>query len=741
MEFSYLFSALKRRKWVIVICVAVAVVAAFLFTLKAKKEYKSMAQFSTGFTLGEEMKLSKEVFNVPEIDIKFNNVIENITSPKVISLLSYRLMLHDLQTGKPFTILEEKDKQKPEYQKVNKQKAIATLNSALNSMQLLSTTNADEKALLDYLELYKYDIESVRKQVQVTRYQRTDYINIIYTSHNPDLSAYSANTLFTEFIDYYGNTKKNRADGSITNLDSLVKQKKTLLDQRILEKTKFMSSQNVLDVGIEGSNKLSQISSFETSLIEEKSNQQNLSYRVKQLDNLIENARSNGLTSVVAPKTTSNAGDNDDYISLRRQLNDLSSQYIQGGSSDPELKKKIDNVKLNLAKVKVTESTSGDAVVGDNGGKISLDQLIQKKIEAEGQLRASTQKVASMQTKLNELYGGLNGMAAKGANIEQLDKEIQLASSEYTAAKEQYSLAQNLNEAVPVNFKQTLLGEPAIKPEPSKRLITIALAGSCALLLSSLVLIFTEYIDRSIKTPTQFNRLTHLNLLGSVNWVKFQDGILETVSLTDVKEGNRENTFRELLRKIRYELENSNKKIFLFTSTEPRQGKTTLIQAIAYSLSLSKKKVLIIDTNFCNNDITVAINANPVLEKFYVNGKPFEINDAKKLITKTSAEGVDVIGCQGGDYTPAEILPKNHLLNYLGQLKEEYDFIFLEGAPLNDYTDTKELLRFADSIVAVFSAEKILSEADRESIRFLQANKEKFLGVILNKVQEENLDL
>ena len=65
----------------------------------------------------------------------------------------------------------------------------------------------------------------------------------------------------------------------------------------------------------------------------------------------------------------------------------------------------------------------------------------------------------------------------------------------------------------------------------------------------------------------------------------------------------------------------------------------------------------------------------------------------------------------------------------------------MEGAPLNGFTDTKELLPFAEAMIAIFSAEKYFSAADRESIKFLRANKNKFLGVILNKVENENLDL
>jgi Mrp family chromosome partitioning ATPase len=217
--------------------------------------------------------------------------------------------------------------------------------------------------------------------------------------------------------------------------------------------------------------------------------------------------------------------------------------------------------------------------------------------------------------------------------------------------------------------------------------------------------------------------------------------VLERIAVFDSEEKARGDTFLELLRKLRYELETSNKRVILFTSTIPQQGKTVLIQALAYILSLGKKSVLMIDTNFCNNDLTKNVNATPVLEDFDPGNKPFNRNDVSKLVSPTNIARVGVIGCKGGDYTPSEILPKNHLLLYLDQMKEEYDFIFLEGAPLNEYTDTMELINYADGMVAVFAADANFSNLDKESIEFLQLHKDKFIGAILNKVEVEHLDI
>jgi Mrp family chromosome partitioning ATPase len=188
-------------------------------------------------------------------------------------------------------------------------------------------------------------------------------------------------------------------------------------------------------------------------------------------------------------------------------------------------------------------------------------------------------------------------------------------------------------------------------------------------------------------------------------------------------------------------VESSGKKTFLITSTESRQGKTTLTQALAYSLSLSNKNVLVIDTNFCNNDLTVQMEAAPTLETFSVPRTELSIDKVKAIVTTYPVSGIEVIGCKGGDYTPSEILPKNNLLNYLSFLTNYYDFILLEGAPLNDYTDSKELAQYVDGVIAVFSSKLALTQVDRESVQFFETLGDKFVGAVLNNVQEEYLEL
>ncbi len=733
MDFIYLLRALLHRKWIIIGCSVLAVVTAFFLTGGAKKVYRSTAQLSTGFTDAEAMKINDDKFNISQIDVKFNNVIENINSPKVRTLVSYALMLHDLKNpDSAFTRLSPKQKEAPDFKAVDPAKARVILEGKLDSIKMLSPTDIMERRIIKYIEIFGYDVGNIALSLQTARFQRTDYINVVYTSGNPYLSAFAANSVCDQFKRFYGLDRGERTATSIVLLDSLLKQKKAVMDEKINAKNLFLGNHAIVDVNMQSSDNLTQVSQNEALLIEEKGLQQNYSYQVQQYDELIRQERAKGAGNGTAANGNKN---NTEYIRLRSEYNDFRTRYLQGGSKDPTIKSQMDDIQTRMSKLQLVGNTTEDPASNDQ----ALADLVQKKITAEAQVRASNQKIASYQTAIQVLKGSLTGMALKGADIKQLDKEIEIATAEFTDAKDRYNLATGLNDNAQGAFVQTLLAEPPLRPEPSKRLVLMLLAGFAAFFISSAVVIVKALMDKSIRTPSNFTRLTGLPLIGIINNVKFTDvNILEQVSFFDEHDNERGNIFKEFLRKLRFELENSGKRIFLFTSTQANQGKTSLIQALAYSLSLGKKRVLIIDTNFCNNDLTMAIHATPVLEKYELDGKPFDRMDVNALVTRTSAPGVNIIGCAGGDYTPSEILPKNHLLNYLSYLREDYDFIFLEGAPLNGFTDTKELESYADSLIAVFSAEQSLTASDRESIAFLR-NNGKFLGAVLNKVQDENI--
>lgn len=728
MELTYIIRILVKNKKYILGASFLTGAVALIFSFFLKDKYESQSQISTGYTIRQEIKLSDASFDIGEIDIKFNNAIENISSPKVLNLLSYKLMMHDLDFGNRFSNVDTAEISKIKgLENLDIEAVKAILIDKYDNLTMLNGSIESEKKIIGLIEFFGYDLESLRKNLDVYRYQRSDYINIVYTSENPFLSEFVVNQLISEFQRYFEISTRERSIEAKHALDSIVNQREIDLKNKVALKSNYLRDSINASGSAAVNAKINKSSDYESIIADELSKIQSISYQIEQVERQIESVGTPETASAVVPS-------NKEYADLRRRYNELTNQYIRSGSTDASLKSEIEQLQIRL---KSLASTAPATTKTDNSTRSTqLNALAKEKIELEAALRSSNARVEFYRSKLADMGVIVPQKGRKSTyRIDQLDKEIELSMMEYTSAKEKVNIVGGLVDPGQSNFKQTIYGQAALEPEPTKRLLLIAISFMSGLLLSSLVYILIAYFDQKIRTPTQFQRMTNLPLIGVINFIDLKASSLkEHIIQIERSKTSRTNNFREFLRKMRYEIESSGKKTIMFTSTEPNQGKTTLLQSLAFSLSLSKKRVLLIDTNFCNNDLSVLNAAKPTLELFSFDKVESDQNALKNLISPTGVENVDIIGCKGGDYTPNEILPKDHILNHLDYFLTMYDYILIEGAPLNGFTDAKELSQFVDGIVAIFSANAEIKSADKESIKYFRTIPEKFLGSVLNQL-------
>ncbi|WAC42063.1 hypothetical protein [Pedobacter sp. SL55] len=91
-----------KYKWLIIVIPAITLFVTFLFVKNLPKQYKSQAKLSTGL-LDPSRQVAPDIpsYSGPDILIKLNqqftNIMDIMTMPKNMSILSYRLILHDLK--------------------------------------------------------------------------------------------------------------------------------------------------------------------------------------------------------------------------------------------------------------------------------------------------------------------------------------------------------------------------------------------------------------------------------------------------------------------------------------------------------------------------------------------------------------------------------------------------------------------------------------------------------------------
>jgi Mrp family chromosome partitioning ATPase/uncharacterized protein involved in exopolysaccharide biosynthesis len=638
-------------------------------------------------------------------------------------------MLHDLESGQPYRTLAGEQKKTKTYTAVDQAKLQNTLRVKIALMEELSTHDPEERKMRDFIKLCGYDEESLIKKFLIERVQGTDYLNIWFRSENPELSAFAVNDIGNEFQQFFTKIYSTRSAESSAKLDSLARAKKVELDNMTKQYEDFRNKLGAPDLSGRSVAAMDVVKDATSNYTNELANLNNLQSELKSV-----NEQLKGLGTT----TTSTVNNNTEILRLRQENSDLAAKLAS--TNDPSIQKTIDE---NNRKITQLSSSSNS---GSSGRQQDLQKqksdLITRKYDLEAKIPAAQLNVSLFKQKMEEY----ESIASKGGGetvmASNFESQIKILNTQYETLLRSQQSAQDMNIAPEINFKQTMLAQPPITPDPSNRILIVGGSGIAMLAISTLLIILLDLVDASLKTPSVFQRNTRLKLLGPINHIDLRKK--DVASLFDVTNGRKKEEdilFIENIRKLRFEIEQTGKKIFLFTSNKIGEGKTTVIEALANSFSLSRKKVLMIDSNFSNNTLTQKFEAKPTLEKFSVNGERNPYDKFEEIRSETPIPYVELVGCNYGNYTPSEILPKNNLLENLRAIAENYDYVFIEGAALNSHADSKELSKYADGIISVFSARSVLRQTDKESIQFLKHTGNKFVGAILNEVQAENIDL
>ncbi|MEM8906896.1 MAG: CpsD/CapB family tyrosine-protein kinase, partial [Bacteroidota bacterium] len=329
------------------------------------------------------------------------------------------------------------------------------------------------------------------------------------------------------------------------------------------------------------------------------------------------------------------------------------------------------------------------------------------------------------------------------AVIKNLESEIQIAQKDYELMPAKF-------QKESLNFKDTYepikILEHARVPEKAEskmKMVLSAFAGVVGGILSTVMIFLMAFFDTSLNSPNKFHKFAGINLMGTLNKVKTQD--LDLKYLFSSNGQNKQlDTFKESLRNLRYAIENSEGNKFLFTSTKQQEGKTFLIVTLAHAMTIKDKKILIVDTNFKNNTLTQM--SKKTMQENLLNSRLLGENNldsefiSNSINSQFNLDNVDIIGNKGTYQSPSEVFAGKDFTKFLEGLSNHYDYIFFEGAPLNNYSDTKELVQYVDKVIAVFAAESDIRQTDRQSINYLRQLGHKFLGGILNKMDLKDLN-
>lgn len=369
---------------------------------------------------------------------------------------------------------------------------------------------------------------------------------------------------------------------------------------------------------------------------------------------------------------------------------------------------------------------------------------------------SSNQSIIDLNRRIESTFNSVkNGLQNEKNNLEIQHNDISsMLSQNYARLRaipqqeREYSdilRQQNVKEALFVYLLQKkeekYMNMASVMPS-SKLIDNIYVKGKASPNFKIILLIFfalgilIPFITIFIKNMLQFRitskedleELSSIPILGEIPRVIFTNPV--------VVDENGNDSFNEMMRLLRANLlfiiNGKENKVINMLSSISGEGKTFLTINLAKSLALLDKKVLIVELDIRRPKLSKLLNLdNDTGITLYLSG-----NLCKNKLVKPSGvhENISIITSGIIPPNPNELLAKPLLDDLIGDLRNEFDYIIIDTAPIGVVSDSFLLNRVADVNLYVvrsnYTHKKLIEEAET----YYRDNRLNKIYFILNNV-------
>jgi len=699
-----LLKYLLKHIWLIAIVVLAAMIATYLLTAKLPDTYYSEAKISTG--ISELAKIDNTQTNYLQARQTYANITGMMKMKRVLGLVSNSLLIHDL--------LDEKNAFRPYSDKMRdldgglRRKVATALQERLASGQP-SQEEVDGVNPKTLAQSMGYDEAALLEGLSVNRDGDSDFISVGFISESPELSAFVANTLATEFIQYYQRFTAANDTRSVLVLDSLLKEKARIMQAKQDTLEAYRVQSGILDANTQSSTLYQQIAMLQSQRADRLTEVQSLQRAINDIKRQLANPQSDYLRP-------GNSAANNELVELDRQLQLANKQYIDNNFNAAD-KRVVDSLRQRrneLAGVSVTSPSSNS--------RANRQNLESELIRLETSLSLARGGVSSIERELNNARARHNAMVPMDAGLQTYQREADIATQEYMEVLNRVNQA-GLASNIGLRLSVVELGLPGIHTM-SKRPLYIGLSGFATLMLCLAVLTLIFLFDRRIKSKEQLAMLTNGKVVGVMNLIGKSYSSVR--SIWDNGNATDAATYKDQLRSLRFdisrELAKDGSKVLGIISLSDGAGKSFLSASLAYAFAITGRKVLLIGEE--------AINFNDISKGEAIEGQAFE-----QFLVKRQIQIEDLITTLSTNKNIGSLLELQNmesLMTSFEMLRKEFDIIIIDAESCRNLNQMKEWLLFSDVSLGVIETGKAVSDNEKDLIAYLN-NQKGFLGWVLNK--------
>jgi capsular exopolysaccharide synthesis family protein len=348
------------------------------------------------------------------------------------------------------------------------------------------------------------------------------------------------------------------------------------------------------------------------------------------------------------------------------------------------------------------------------------------------QLSSLEIQIQETQKNIEELQKSLVGLNS-ASQIANIEREIAEQTQKLNSLQANYAGFLANSQEGAVNIVSVV--EPANLPTSSigtSKFMIILLAGLVGFSLGTGAAFLLEYLDRTIKTTSDVERIFKLPVIGYISEIS-EDGSKSTYVAKSPNSILAEN-FRLLLSNIEFFRISNPIKTILITSPTQGNGKTTIASNLALTISQEEVDVILVDADLRRPSVhkSLGVPKQPGLSDVIRNKA--ELQSVEKQWK--SEETLKVITAGSKPSSITEVFGSKRISAVLSQLKERYELVIVDAPPLI-IADSYNLASIVDGVVIVMQPGETSDEQAKAIKEQLSRAGAKIIGIVFNKVSEE----
>lgn len=320
---------------------------------------------------------------------------------------------------------------------------------------------------------------------------------------------------------------------------------------------------------------------------------------------------------------------------------------------------------------------------------------------------------------------------------EQRQNELrrQELSDDITDLRAQIALLKNDKNELLVN-QQLVSSAMSVNPASGTLPITPDTGRSIPLLILVALLVglaaawLMEFLTTTIRTEYDVRRYVNLPLLGAVLKIHNED---ERLLVKVAPQSPLAEVFHTISALLEGQAAEKGSKSFMIASSNPEEGKSTVMANLGVALARGGAKVVLIDADLRKAVLHrfFEINNETGLTTYLQSGEPASIDD---LTCATSIDNLWLLPAGPHERSPVTMLKSERMTDLLVQLRDKYDYILVDVPPVRIAADTLLLASRMDGVIMLVSAGETSKDDVTHTKRLLEAARGKLVGAVLNKM-------